>query len=176
MSRPPPFIRRIQVSRNGRVPSTDAMHSIEPLCAIYFWCMMHISEPNWPIIDAWSTALSRIDAWCTAILMPDAQLDWCLMHSIELLYWCLIAISHGCTALSHNYLCMMEQYWAILMPYSWHWTIIDVLCTALGHIDTWCTALSQPDTNGASMMLVAEQDPAWCMLHCMPTWRLGVPG
>ena len=98
-------------------------------------------------IDAWCTALSHNDAWCTSYNEPwmHSTEPWCtglshnfdvwckLVSQIEPLlmpdaqhwatYWCLIALSHGCTALSHNYACM-QPYWVILMLYLQHWAIM----------------------------------------------------
>ena len=157
----------------------------------------HIDAWCTAIIDAWCTALSHTDARCTSCTEPwmHSIEPWCtglrhnfdvwckLVSQIEPLlmpdaqhwatYWCLIALSHGCTALSDNYACMIQQYWAILMPYSQHWAIL------MFNAQHWAIlmpddVLSQPDYK--LQILVTEQEPARCMLHCMPTWQSGVPG
>ena len=136
------------------------------------WC--HTSEPYW--------YMKQIFEWNWAILVPDAQ-HWAT-------YWCLIALSHGCTALGCNYWHMMQRYWAIwhlmhsIEPYwaiidAWcrikllmtdeqHWAmIIDAWCHDIEPYDAWCTALSHID----ALLMPHSIEPYaqhWAIL--MPYW------
>ena len=69
-----------------------------------------------------------------------------------------------------------------MMPDAQYLAIIIILMlnASMIYIDANAhAALSQPGTNSrarANLMLVAEQEPARCMLHCVPTWCPGMPG
>ena len=104
-----------------------------------YWCIVQIIEPNW----AKGKTLSH---WAKLSMRQNIEPFWCLMHSIEprIDAW-YMALSHGCTALSHNYYwCMMHRYWAIwcLMHSRAILSHTDAWCTALRHIEAWYTALS----------------------------------
>ena len=98
---------------------------------IYYWCLVHINgctalSHN---SDAWCTVLSIIDAWSIKFWWPDAQ-HWAT-------YWCLIALSHGCTALSH----IMAQCCAPHQVSMWlqHWAIwISCWCIIQRYWAIWC--------------------------------------
>ena len=88
----------------------------------------------------------------------DAQPYWCLLHSSEPhAYWCLIALSHGCTALSQ-----CAQDWAIILMYdASYWA-------KLSHIDAWCTTLSHIIWMMHSIWAILMHDaqpPYWCLTH-----------
>ena len=130
------------------------------------WAIQFI-EPNWAILmhDAQHWTM-YIDAWCRAILI--------LMHSIELDAW-WTALSHGCTALSHDYWCMVQRYrviWYMIHSIEPYW------CLTHSIVLFW--SLMHRFEPYRRLMHIIE--PAWyewqskSQLHCMLTWRSGVPG
>ena len=79
--------------------------------------------------------------------------------------WCT-SWSRGCTTSSHI------DAWctATLMPGAQHWAAI-----LMPEAQHWASAWYKQQSNGPSLMLIAEQEPAQCMLHCMPTWCSVIP-